>query len=242
LLSLQLPLEFTFILIKKSKKCKSFKIILNDLYHPMLQQYYTKDSLEVGLDEAGRGCLLGPVCVAGVIWLDEDPIESMVLKDSKKCTKKYRESCYQYIIDNCISYSVQLLSHEYIDQHNILKSSIDGMHLCLDDISDTIDYDTILVDGNHFKIYYNKHKDEYMDHHCIIQGDNTYKSIAAASILAKTYRDNYIDQLVKDHPELEKYDIHNNKGYGTKKHIDAIHTYGITQWHRKSFKPCNLYI
>ena len=95
--------------------------------------------------------------------------------------------------------------------------------------------------NGYFNLYYSSQKDEFIPHHCIIKGDNTYKSIAAASILAKTYRDNYIIQLVKDYPELEKYDIQNNKGYGTKKHMEAIEKYGNTKWHRKSFKPCNQY-
>ena len=116
------------------------------------------------------------------------------------------------------------------------------MHKCLDDISTRQSFDTILVDGNHFETYYSSQKDEFIPHHCIIKGDNTYKSIAAASVLAKTYRDQYIIQLVKEHPELEKYDIINNKGYGTKKHMEAIKKYGITQWHRKTFKPCSDYV
>ena len=112
------------------------------------------------------------------------------------------------------------------------------MHLCLDEISKNNKIDTILVDGNHFHTYYSKEQDDFVNHECVIKGDNTYKSIAAASILAKTYRDNYILKLVEEYPELKKYDIQNNKGYGTKKHMDAIKEYGITQWHRKSFAPC----
>ena len=207
----------------------------------MLKQFYEKNKLEVGLDEAGRGCLLGPVCIAGVIWLDEDPDDKIILKDSKKCSRKYREECYDYILDNCISYNIQLIDNDEIDKKNILQCSIDGMHLCLDEISKNINFDTILVDGNHFKCYYSKELDEYIYHRCVIKGDDTYKSIAAASILAKTYRDNYIEKLVRENPELEKYDIFNNKGYGTKKHLDAIEKYGITKWHRKTFKPCNQY-
>jgi len=207
----------------------------------MLKQFYEKNKLEVGLDEAGRGCLLGPVCISGVIWLNEDPDKEIILKDSKKCSEKFRNKCYDYIINNCISYHIQLIDNHEIDKKNILQCSIEGMHLCLDEISKNIHFDTILVDGNHFKCYYSKELDEYIYHKCIIKGDNTYKSIAAASILAKTYRDNYIIQLVKDYPELEKYDIQNNKGYGTKKHMEAIEKYGITKWHRKSFKPCNQY-
>ena len=111
------------------------------------------------------------------------------------------------------------------------------MHLCLDDITKTNEVDTILVDGNHFKIYTDENL-ESIDHECVINGDNTYKSIAAASILAKTYRDNYIYQLVKDRPELENYALHKNKGYGTKIHMEALQKYGPVEGHRRSFKPC----
>ena len=104
--------------------------------------------------------------------------------------------------------------------------------------TEEVDYDMILVDDNHFNSYYCPVKDDFINHQCIIKGDNIYKSIAAASILAKTYRDNYILQLVEDNPILKKYDIQNNKGYGTKKHMEAIEKYGITKWHRSSFSPC----
>ena len=117
----------------------------------MLQQYNEKDKKEVGLDEAGRGCLFGPVCIGAVIWPDKDPNPDIILKDSKKCTEKYRKKCYDYIIENCIDYSIQLVSHEEIDKKNILECTLDGMHLCLDDISKRTSFDTILVDGNHFK-------------------------------------------------------------------------------------------
>ena len=171
-------------------------------------------------------------------WLDKDPEPCIEIKDSKKCTEKHRLKCYDYIIENSKAYSIQLIDHEIIDKDNILKCSLDGMHLCLDEISKTLEFDTILVDGNHFNLYYSSQKDEFIPHHCVIKGDNIFKSIAAASILAKTYRDNYIIELVKENPELEKYDIQNNKGYGTKKHMEAIKKYGITKWHRKTFAPC----
>jgi ribonuclease HII len=206
----------------------------------ILKQYHEKDKLEVGIDEAGRGCLFGPVCIAGVIWLDEDPDESIILKDSKKCSEKYREKCYGYIIENSISYSIKMMGNEYIDETNILQSTLDGMHECLDDISKEIQFDSILVDGTQFNTYYNGECDEFTPHYCIPKGDDKYKSIAAASILAKTARDNYILKLVEENPELEKYDIQNNKGYGTKKHMEAIKKYGVTKWHRKSFAPCNI--
>ena len=204
----------------------------------ILKQYQDKGQLEVGLDEAGRGCLFGPVCIAGVSWLDKDPEPCIEIKDSKKCTVKHRLKCYDYIIDNAVAYSIQLIDNNTIDKDNILKSSLNGMHLCLDEISKTIRIDKILVDGNHFPTYYSKEQDDFLEHECIIKGDNIYKSIAAASILAKTYRDNYILQLVEEYPYLKIYDIHNNKGYGTKKHMEAIKEYGITKWHRKSFAPC----
>ena len=165
----------------------------------ILKQYQDKDQLEVGLDEAGRGCLFGPVCIAGVSWLDKDPEPCIEIKDSKKCTVKHRLKCYDYIIDNAVAYSIQLIDNNTIDKDNILKSSLNGMHLCLDEISKTIRIDKILVDGNHFPTYYSKEQDDFLEHECIIKGDNIYKSIAAASILAKTYRDNYILQLVEEY-------------------------------------------
>ena len=203
-----------------------------------LKQYNNIENTEVGLDEAGRGCLFGPVCVAGVIWLDEDPDKNIVIKDSKKCTEKHRNKCYDYIIKNAQAYSIHLIDNDEIDSKNILQCTIEGMHKCLDSISKEQKFNMILVDGNNFKIYYSKEQDEFINHECVIKGDNEYKSIAAASILAKTFRDRYIYQLVEENPELEKYDIKKNKGYGTKNHMEAIKKYGITKWHRKSFAPC----
>jgi ribonuclease HII len=205
-----------------------------------LKQYEKVGEIEVGLDEAGRGCLFGPVCVAGVIWCQKDPDDGMEIKDSKKCTEKYRNKCFEYIKNNCVSYSIQTLDHEEIDNKNILQCSIEGMHLCLDEITSKTKVDMILVDGNHFHQYYSSHMDDFVEHQCVIKGDDTYKSIAAASILAKTYRDNYILKLVEENPELKKYGIHKNKGYGTKEHIEAIKQHGITKWHRKSFAPCKI--
>lgn len=208
----------------------------------MLKQYYEKDKIEVGIDEAGRGCLFGPVCIGSVIWLDEDPINGNIFKDynivdSKKCSIKKKNILKEYIIDNCIAYNIQLIDNNEIDKKNILEATLNGMHRCLDNITKIINIDTILVDGNQFKIYEDINNN-IIPYKCIINGDDTYKSIAAASILAKTYRDDYIENLVKNNPELEKYDILNNKGYGTKKHIEAIKKYGITKWHRKTFGIC----
>ena len=200
----------------------------------MLHQYYAKNKIELGLDEAGRGCLFGPVCVAGVIWNQEEPNNNInyEIKDSKKCTPKQKELLSKYIKENAIYYSIQLIDNKDIDNYNILESTMKGMHKCISDVNSNINIDKILVDGPYFNFY------KGIPHVCIINGDNKFKSIAAASILAKTHRDKYIDQLVKDNPKLKEYDIHNNKGYGTKKHLDAIKKYGITRWHRKTFGIC----
>ena len=201
----------------------------------MLEQFYEKDKIELGIDEAGRGCLFGPVCVGSVIWLSEDPEPDLVIKDSKKMSEKKRYLLRDYIQENAIDYSIQFIDENVIDKINILEATIKGMHKCIDDIVTRVIPDTLLIDGPHFLFYDN------INHVCINNGDNRYKSIAAASILAKTERDNYIKELVKENPELEKYDIQNNKGYGTKKHLDAIKKHGITKWHRKTFGICKNY-
>jgi len=201
----------------------------------MLKQFYEPDKIELGIDEAGRGCLFGPVCVASVVWLDEDPNPELEIKDSKKMSEKKRNILRTYILDNSISSSVNFIDNETIDRDNILEATMKGMHQCIDDVSSNINIDTLLIDGPHFNMY------DGISHVCVVNGDNTYKSIAAASILAKTFRDEYISRLVDENPELEKYDIRNNKGYGTRKHLEAIREHGITKWHRKTFGICRNY-
>lgn len=204
----------------------------------MLKRYYdTNENIEVGIDEAGRGCLFGPVCIASVSLTNfDDPLVNNI-KDSKKLSEKKRNSLYDFIKDNSV-YSIQLISHEKIDEINILKATLEGMHLCLDDIDNKINIDTILVDGNHFPPYFSTKQDRFIKHECVINGDNTYINIAAASILAKVTRDNHIKELCEKDEDLKKYDLHNNKGYGTKKHMDAIKKFGVVEGHRRSFKPC----
>ena len=201
----------------------------------MLKQFYEPDKIELGIDEAGRGCLFGPVCVASVIWLDEDPNPDLEIRDSKKMSEKKRNILRTYILDNSISSSVNFIDNETIDKDNILEATMKGMHQCIDDVSSNINIDTLLIDGPHFNMY------DGISHVCVVNGDNTYKSIAAASILAKTFRDEYINRLVDENPELEKYDIRKNKGYGTRKHLEAIREHGITKWHRKTFGICRNY-
>ena len=203
----------------------------------MLKQFYVNNNIEVGIDEAGRGCLLGPVCIAAVVLNDisinHPPYE---IKDSKKISEKKRISLRNYIEQNAIAYSVQFIHENDIDSLNILQATIKGMHLCLNDILQKIEVDSILVDGNYFKIYNHPLTGEPLPHECIIGGDDKYLNIAAASILAKDYRDEYMKKLTKNNPILEKYSIQKNKGYGTLAHRNAIKQYGITNWHRKSFK------
>lgn len=207
----------------------------------MLKQYLDETKIEVGIDEAGRGCLFGPVCVAAVIWPKQDPLylekEPPEIKDSKKVSEKKRLILKDYIEQNAIAWSVQFLSHEEIDKTNILKATMIGMHRCVDDIRKQTVIQTILVDGNHFQAYTDENLD-CIDHECVIGGDDTYKSIAAASILAKTHRDNYILELSKTNENLEKYGIPKNKGYGTKQHMDSLKQFGTIEGHRLSFKPC----
>ena len=207
----------------------------------MLKQYLDESKLELGIDEAGRGCLFGPVCVAAVIWPKQDPLyldkEPPEIKDSKKVSEKKRLVLKDYIETHAIAYSVQFLTHEEIDSMNILQATMVGMHRCIDDIRKQQNIDTILVDGNHFKAYTDENLD-CIDHECVIGGDDKYKSIAAASILAKTHRDNYIIELSKQNSELELYGIPKNKGYGTKQHMDALRELGPIEGHRRSFKPC----
>ena len=209
----------------------------------MLHQYYEKDKLELGLDEVGRGCLLGPIVVAGVIWSNDEPINDLKynIVDSKKCSDVKRKYLKDYIESFSISNSHQFIYESDIDTMNVLQATMKGMHLCIDSVLTDINIDTILVDGGYFPYYTEKESFEVIPHVCIHQGDNLYKSIAAASILAKEIRDTYIYELVQKYPELKKYDIENNKGYGTKKHIEAIKKYGITPWHRKTFGICKEY-
>jgi len=204
-----------------------------------MKQYYKENDLEIGLDEAGRGCLLGPVFTAGVILNDTGILPPPYpIKDSKKCSAKVRKELRTYIEENCIAFSVEMIDVDRIDKVNILQSSMEGMEKCVDNITSVINIDRLLVDGNYFPAYMNKSTFDYIPHVCIPGGDDKYLNIAAASILAKEYRDEYIIELCNDNSILNNYDIRNNKGYGTKSHIEALKGFGPTEFHRKSFKPC----
>lgn len=188
----------------------------------MLEHCYKKDCLEAGLDEAGRGCLAGPVFAAAVI-LPTD-YSNPLLRDSKKLSNAQRQILRKDIETNALSFSVQWVDEKTIDNINILKAAIMAMHLCLDILN--IKPDHLAIDGNYFLPY------KKVPHKTIIKGDDTYLNIAAASILAKTYRDDWMVNLDLEHPA---YLWKNNKGYGTKAHVDAIAKYGLSPYHRRSF-------
>ena len=189
----------------------------------MLKSYFQKNKIEVGCDEAGRGCLAGPVVAAAVIL--PKGFKHPLLNDSKQVSEKKRGQLKSIIEEHAIAYAIGIVSHLEIDELNILNASFLAMHRALDKINSK--FDSILVDGNRFK-QYNK-----TQHHCIIKGDAKYLNIAAASILAKTHRDAIMLKLDLDFPQ---YYWKKNKGYPTKKHRDAIREIGTNVNHRMSFK------
>ena len=189
----------------------------------MLQLQFSNYQFECGTDEAGRGCLAGPVTAAAVI-LKKD-FKSELITDSKKLSKNQREEAKNLIIENSIAYAICNITNKQIDKINILNASISAMHKAILKLDHKVDF--ISVDGNRFKPINN------IDYKTIIKGDEKYLNIAAASILAKTYRDSYMEKI---HKEFPKYNWKKNKGYPTKEHKTAINNHGITKYHRKSFK------
>lgn len=189
----------------------------------MLESFYQTEVIEAGSDEAGRGCYAGPVFAAAVI-LPADFYHPL-LNDSKQVPTKQREVLKQIIELSAISWAVASITNEEIDKINILKASFKAMHLAIDRLKPKPEL--LLIDGNRF-IPYKK-----TAHHCIIKGDGKYASIAAASILAKTYRDAFMLQL---HQEFPQYGWDKNKGYGTLLHRIAIEKYGLCKYHRKSYR------
>ena len=188
----------------------------------MLLNHYYEGKIEAGCDEAGRGCLAGSVYAAAVI-LPED-YQNDLLNDSKQLTEKRRYELREIIQRDAVAWAVGIVTPGEIDKINILNASILAMHRALDQL--TVRPEAIIVDGNRFKPY------QKLPHTTIVKGDGKYLSIAAASILAKTYRDDYMNELAKEYPQ---YDWLSNKGYPTKRHREAIKQYGITPYHRKSY-------
>ena len=188
----------------------------------MLQSFLIAGRVEAGCDEAGRGCLAGPVTAAAVI-LPPD-FSNELLNDSKQLTERQRDRLRPIIEREAVAWAVAMVSPQEIDRMNILRASITAMHRALDQL--LVRPEAILVDGNRFYPYHD------IPHTTIVKGDGKYLSIAAASILAKTYRDDYMNRLAEEYPQ---YDWQSNKGYPTKKHREAIRQYGITPYHRKTF-------
>ena len=188
----------------------------------MLASHYYTGKVEAGCDEAGRGCLAGSVYAAAVIFPED--YQNEALNDSKQLTDKRRKQLREIIQRDAIAWAVGVVTPDEIDKINILNASILAMHRALDQL--TVRPEAVIVDGNRFKKYGD------LPHTTIVKGDGKYLSIAAASILAKTYRDDYMDYLALEYPQ---YDWKSNKGYPTKKHREAIRQYGITPIHRKTF-------
>ena len=188
----------------------------------MLKNCYFEGKIEAGCDEAGRGCLAGSVYAAAVIFPADYQNEE--LNDSKQLTDKKRHQLREIIERDALAWAVGVVTPEEIDKINILNASFLAMHRALDQLK--VRPEAIIVDGNRFKKY------GEVPHTCIVKGDAKYLSIAAASILAKTYRDDYMDGLAEEYPQ---YDWKSNKGYPTKKHREAIRQYGVTPYHRMSY-------
>jgi len=188
-----------------------------------LKSFHNPKLIEAGCDEAGRGCLAGPVCAAAVVF--PRGYKNNLINDSKQLSEASRNELRKIIEEESQSWSVAMIHNEEIDKLNILKASIMAMHKALDGLNVTPE--NLLIDGNKF-IPYKK-----IPHHCMIKGDARFLSIAAASILAKTYRDEYMAKLHEEHPD---YGWDRNKGYPTRQHREAITLHGITRFHRKSFR------
>ena len=188
----------------------------------MLESHYYKGLIEAGCDEAGRGCLAGSVYAAAVILPAN--YNNPELNDSKQLSASKRNQLREQIQRDAICWAIGVVTPEEIDQINILKASFLAMHRALDQLS--VRPEAIIVDGNRFVPY------QRLPYTTIVKGDGKYQSIAAASILAKTYRDDYMDQLAEQYP---MYGWKSNKGYPTKEHRDGIKRYGITPFHRKSY-------
>jgi ribonuclease HII len=178
--------------------------------------------IEAGCDEAGRGCYAGPVFAAAVI-LPADFFHPL-LNDSKLVVAEVREELRIFIEANVLDFAVAYVDEKEIDQINILRASFKAMHLAIKKLK--LEPELLLIDGNRFSSY------KKIPHHCVIKGDGIYSPIAAASILAKTYRDDYMRRL---HEEFPHYQWHSNKGYGTEEHRKAIEEHGLCKYHRKSF-------
>jgi ribonuclease HII len=212
---------FTLFFTLNGEQASSFTLRLL-----MLKNFFREGLIEAGCDEAGRGCLAGPVYAAAVI-LPKDFYHPL-LNDSKQVTPENRAELRIFIEEHAVSYAVARVDHDEIDRINILRASFKAMHLAVKKLK--AKPELLLIDGNRFTPY------KKIPHECIVQGDGLYASIAAASILAKTYRDAYMIRLHRKH---KQYGWKNNKGYATLDHRKAIEEHGLTPFHRRSFQTCS---
>ena len=196
--------------------------MLKSGYSNTLKSHYKENTIEAGCDEVGRGCIAGPVFAAAVILPQN--FNHSLLNDSKMLNEDNREEIKEF----AISWAVEYIDNSIIDKLNILRASILAMHKAIDKLN--INPRFLIIDGNRFIKY------KSLEYKCIVKGDSKYFSIAAASILAKTYRDDYMKKI---HEEYDKYGWNNNKGYATKQHREAINRFGLTPYHRKSFRILN---
>ena len=210
-----------------------------------LKPCFMKGIIEAGIDEAGRGPMFGRVYAAAVVLPDEDEtgFNFSLMKDSKKfSSKKKIKEAYEHIKQYAKAYSVQYAEHDEIDDINIRNATFKAMHSAVKALE--IQPDHLLVDGCDFKPYIYMSDEEYVSiaNTCVEGGDNTYCSIAAASILAKVDRDQYIEEMCDKYPKLDEYyGMRSNKGYGCKRHMDGIKEHGISRWHRRSFGICKTF-
>ncbi len=211
--------------------------------HTPLATHHTEGVIEVGIDEAGRGPLFGRVYTAAVILPQDNSFPHDLMKDSKRFTSRtLLQETAEVIKARAVEWAVTFAEADEIDKHNILNATHRSMHRAVDAL--TLPPEHLLVDGDKFKPYLSKRvlgrkETEFVPHTCVCKGDNTYTSIAAAGILAKVARDDWIDEICDNEEELdERYGLRSNKGYGTQAHMDGLRQYGAHPQHRMSFAPC----
>lgn len=229
-----------------SATCK----LINSSYFTMLKErmntsYMSEYILgeEAGVDESNRGGLIFDVFASCVLLPTSFPDNKYLqIKDSKKLSRKKRAELAEYIMQHAITFGVASVSSAEIDSTNILKATMKAMYKAIDIAYKKHSFKKLVIDGNRFDGYTPPGEDsELLEHECIVKGDAKWLNIAAASILAKHSHDTMLIKLVDDNPELEKYDLRKNQGYGTPRHLLAIREHGITRFHRKSFAPCKDY-
>ena len=201
--------------------------------------FKNQNTFEICIDEAGRGCMAGPVYAAAVIWPSKSCIDSSMIRDSKKISAKKRELVASYIEKKAIAFGVGYATAKEIDTYNILEATYMAMHRAISKIEENrnISSHSLLVDGKWFKPFWTS-GGTLLEHTCVVKGDATYTGIAAASILAKVYHDRYIKKICKEYPQYTLYHWEKNMCYGTAEHMKAIKENGISHLHRKTFGIC----